>query len=642
MKKILACLLALGLLTFLFLPVGSPEESVPVSGQTSTPTPDSVLLLKAMQETTAKTRVQGGPEDPAEPVAPAEPVDPVEPDKPDEPVHPPAQPSQFSDVPPGKFYTEAVEWAVQNGVTDGTTPTTFSPNAPCTRAQAVTFLWRAAGMPAPKSTIHPFADVRPGKFYSEAVAWAVENGITTGTAHNRFSPSATCSRAQIVTFLHRAAGTPEAGGGAFDDVPAGSYYELAVNWAVQSGVTNGISPTSFGPGSPCTRGHIVTFLQRARDIPIDPKPAPFSQHFSLYYADMPLGSSLECDVNRPYLSVQLLHDRFGVDLADLAQSLSWPVRYGPEGEYIALADAVKLCRLGVRFDDTDESVHLYTLADYNWAPTTPEPGAAKAYLRLEDIMADFGINGRFTHDNLIKLRLFGDYLRDHTDAFYIAWIPLYVNPGKDIRNDISRDESFYNTDFVFTLDCLVEDGGKMGLHGLSHQHADEISADGFEFGDDFSYTKEQILDIFKQAETICNSLGYTHTFFEFPHYTASEMQKQVAEEHFSIVYQQCSDAASSGHIEIRTVGKHTCLWVPTPAGCVQNSYDIDGIIERLNKSYNSGKEISLYFHPVVDNRCMNIEIRDDVMRYTYNEQKGIMGSILRLTESWGYRFSAIK
>ena len=581
---------------------------------------------------------------PAESI-PGEPANPPSEVTPDEPETPPEKPvgsGQFTDVPPGKFYTKAVDWAVKEGVTAGITDTTFCPNAHCTRAQAVTFLWRAAGKPAPKSLINPFRDVDRKAYYYKAVLWAVENGVTNGTSADRFSPSADCSRAQIVTFLWRAAGMPREGSANFSDVGKHSYFAPAVRWAVKNGVTNGLSENIFGPERHCSRGHIVTFLYRAKDLKIAPKLTPFSQEFSLYYGDTALDSKAGCAVNRPYVSVRLLRDRFGLDPVAAASQLRWPLHYGEDGDYIALADAVKLCKIGVMFRDTDSSVHLYDLADLNWSPSTPAPNAKKAYIRLEDITADFGISGRFTHENLNKLRFFGAYLRDHTDAFYIAWIPLYTNPGKQIQNDISKDESFYNADFVFTLDCLVDDGGRIGLHGLTHQHADEISADGYEFGDNIPYTKEELLARFQQAEDICSSLGYTWHFFEFPHYAASDYQKQLTEERYDVIYQQYTGADPIGHIVARTTGDHTCLWVPTPADYVHSQYDSDGIADRLTAAHDAGKEISLYFHPSMDNRNMKTKLEGNVMTFTYDEGSGILARVIRMTDGWGYRFSTIR
>ena len=170
----------------------------------------------------------------------------------------------FIDVPAGSYYEDAVIWAVDKGITTGTSATTFNPNGICTRAQAVTFLWRAAGSPAAKSAVMPFADVKAGSYYYDAVLWAVEQGITKGTSDTMFSPDATCTRAQIVTFLWRANGSPAvSGNSAFTDVAADAYYAAAVTWAEKNDVTGGIGNGLFGSNNNCTRAQIVTFLYRA-------------------------------------------------------------------------------------------------------------------------------------------------------------------------------------------------------------------------------------------------------------------------------------------------------------------------------------------------------------------------------------------
>lgn len=170
----------------------------------------------------------------------------------------------FVDVPASAYYYDAVAWAVENGVTGGTTATTFSPNNACTRAQMVTFLWRAAGEPEPETTVNPFTDVSASAYYYEAVLWAVERGITNGTSATTFSPDATVTRGQTVTFLWRNAGSPAASGSSFADVAADAYYATAVAWAANEGITSGTSATAFSPSNACTRAQIVTFLYRAQ------------------------------------------------------------------------------------------------------------------------------------------------------------------------------------------------------------------------------------------------------------------------------------------------------------------------------------------------------------------------------------------
>ena len=169
----------------------------------------------------------------------------------------------FVDVKASDYFYDAVLWAAEKGVTSGADALHFSPNAPCTRAQIVTFLWRAAGSPAPKN-MSSFADVPADAFYAKAVAWAVENGITGGIGDGKFSPDATCTRAQAVTFLYRASGAPAvSGNAAFSDVATNAYYAAAVKWAEKNGITGGIGGGLFGSNNNCTRAQIVTFLYRS-------------------------------------------------------------------------------------------------------------------------------------------------------------------------------------------------------------------------------------------------------------------------------------------------------------------------------------------------------------------------------------------
>lgn len=176
-------------------------------------------------------------------------------------------PDTFMDVPKGSYYEKAVDWAVKNGITAGTGDNYFMPDGICTRAQAVTFLWRVAGSPTPKTEVMPFEDVPEGSYYYEAVLWAAENEITVGTSATTFSPELTCSRAHIVSFLWRAAGYPSAGTvNPFTDVPENAYYINAMLWAVKQEITVGTTPSTFSPDEGCTRAQIVTFLYRARSM----------------------------------------------------------------------------------------------------------------------------------------------------------------------------------------------------------------------------------------------------------------------------------------------------------------------------------------------------------------------------------------
>ena len=193
----------------------------------------------------------------AAPAAPATPTTPTTPAT-------PAASGTFSDVPAGAYFADAVQWAVENEITKGTDASHFSPNAGCTRAQAITFLWRAAGCPAPDSGDNPFVDVAAGEYYNEAVLWAAENGVTSGTDSTHFSPNAICTRAQIVTFLWQFERGALQGNAVnpFVDMPGYTWYTDAVLWAYHGGITSGTDATHFSPSATCTRGQIVTFLYR--------------------------------------------------------------------------------------------------------------------------------------------------------------------------------------------------------------------------------------------------------------------------------------------------------------------------------------------------------------------------------------------
>ena len=171
---------------------------------------------------------------------------------------------KFVDVPKSSYYEEAVNWAAENDIVSGVSSDRFDPDGPCTRAQAMTLLWRISGRPAPKSTVHSFTDVKPGSYYEQAVLWGVENGIIVGTSSTTFSPDAICTRAHAVALLYRAAGNPAVSGTArFSDVAPNAYYASAVVWAEMKGITTGIGGGLFGSDNHCTRAQIVTFLWRA-------------------------------------------------------------------------------------------------------------------------------------------------------------------------------------------------------------------------------------------------------------------------------------------------------------------------------------------------------------------------------------------
>lgn len=243
----------------------TPTPAVPVTPATPTPAVPATPATPASGHSHRPVRFIPSPPKsvPAMPSAPKS--------APAMPSAPEPAPVTFRDVSPTDYFYDAVRWAVGKNVTQGTSAHAFSPDAPCTRAQAVVFLWRAAGSPAPKGTAAPFRDVDPGAYYSDAVRWAVEQGITGGTGDGVFSPDLTVTRAQTVAFLHRAAGTPAGTGtNPFADVPEGSYYAGAARWASARGLTQGTGAGRFSPDQACTRGQMVSLLYRGTQQSVFP------------------------------------------------------------------------------------------------------------------------------------------------------------------------------------------------------------------------------------------------------------------------------------------------------------------------------------------------------------------------------------
>ena len=236
-----------------------PASTEPAPSEPAATEPASTEPAPSDPTPTEPASTEPAPSEPAatDP-APTEPA-------PTDPAEPPALENPFVDVAEGKFYYDPVLWAYYGGITTGRDATHFDPGGYCTRAQVVTFLWRAAGKPAPKSLVNPFPDVPAGKYYTDAVLWAVEQGITAGYKDGTFGPDDACTRGQIVTFLWRFAGKPEPKTlvNPFPDVAEGKFYYKAVLWAVEQGITGGFKDGTFGPDKTCTRDQIVTFLYRA-------------------------------------------------------------------------------------------------------------------------------------------------------------------------------------------------------------------------------------------------------------------------------------------------------------------------------------------------------------------------------------------
>ncbi len=374
-------------------------------------------------------------------------------------------------------------------------------------------------------------------------------------------------------------------------------------------------------------------------VPAAELPPVFSGEYSVLYGGEETGAVVRLFGTRPYVSKKALQDALGRG-AGIPASMMYPPQEYEGEEYISLADASAACGLEVLFT-SEEKVCVWDRKEPDWPlPQGIENAANPCYIRLEDIMADEGVNGRFTHENLQKLRAMASYLGAAADGYYIAWIPLYVNPGLSMRNDISRDVSFYNADFVFTLDCMIACGGRMGLHGLSHQKKDEISADGYEFGKGCGLSKKQIVQKFDDAKDIASRLGYTVSFWEFPHYEATKKQADLAAESFDLIYQCHPDHKNDRALDRRMYGEREVVFLPTPADYVYSEYDKQGILERL-AALSGDDARSLFMHPSLDYRSISVRI-DGKTAVPYYDAQGILPSVVSRMAAAGYGFTCVK
>ncbi len=237
-----------------------------------------------------------------------------------------------------------------------------------------------------------------------------------------------------------------------------------------------------------------------------------------------------------------------------------------------------------------------------------------AYLRLEDIMAD-GIDplGYYDDIGLEKLRAISDYLYKNSQKFYIAWIPLYKNPSSNIENSLTKNFNLYNASFLYTLDYLVKNGGKIGIHGYTHQYGNEKSADGYEFDSKMPFSDIECINRMLEAKKVARDLGYEVSFFEFPHYGATSDTLRYAEKYYDVIYQQECSVKSKGYIVdwTRANGKKI-KYVPTPADYILNIYDVDNMKARIDNCLNTNQIVSLFYHPRIDFQVMYIKNENNV------------------------------
>lgn len=260
-----------------------------------------------------------------------------------------------------------------------------------------------------------------------------------------------------------------------------------------------------------------------------------------------------------------------------------------------------------------------------------------ACLRLEDIMADPSGEGRFTHEKLEKIRVMGQWLDNRGQEYSVSWIPLYKNPGENIKNDLTKEYNLLNADFLYTLDYLMNHSGHMGIHGLTHQDGNSVSGEGIEFGKNTSFSDKESKRRIKYAKTMAEELGFHAEFFVFPHHAMTASQAKIAEDIFSVIYQQKPDARQEGRLEWFEKAGNRVLYVPTPADYVKSSYDGQGILDRIN-GLKPGTLVSLFFHPSIDYDRISCVTDDMGIRILSYDQNGILPIILETVQNKGLDF----
>lgn len=332
---------------------------------------------------------------------------------------------------------------------------------------------------------------------------------------------------------------------------------------------------------------------------------------------------------RLYVSAQAFARAVGASMPE-----SWrntrPAKEIYGDTYISLYDLTQALGLWPVFDSEAREITLCRAQ----VSATPAPQGAReaAYLRLEDIVADHGASGRFDDAGLEKLRAQADYLYRHGQRYYIAWIPVYVNPQTGVINDLTCDYSFYNAQFLYTLDYMTGHGGTLVAHGLTHQQGDEVSADGTEFGADSPFTDAEIHARMARIREIADTLGYTVDAFEFPHYASTPAQERIAAQYFDVIYQQATDARRFGKIEWETLDGKQVAYLPTPQDYVQSAERRQEMLTRIRDARGL---ISLFFHPSIDQDCINLYTQPDGVRICHYAPEGFIPQLLALLEAKG-------
>lgn len=322
------------------------------------------------------------------------------------------------------------------------------------------------------------------------------------------------------------------------------------------------------------------------------------------------------------------------------ERLRRPIYYFDKVAYLSLYDAAELFQLAVVFDSPQKKINLYRKKASSFAPVDTE-NVKKGLLRLEDIYFDNGVSGNFSNETNEKLRAVADYLYTHGQSFYIAWIPFYKYPEMGIENDMTKNFSFYNADFLYTLDYMVGHNGHIVLHGYTHQEKDTQSGVGTEFGADTPYSAKEIDQRMKQAKQMANALGFDDSIFEFPHYAFTEEQLRIAEKNFDVIYQQNTKTKNVGQVEKIRKGERKILFLPTPLGYIPSMEELPGVLEKID-TLPEDQLRSIFFHPFMDFTKIHLTTTTQRERtYTYDSDSVLVRLVDKMIQS-GYTFSDIE
>lgn len=311
-------------------------------------------------------------------------------------------------------------------------------------------------------------------------------------------------------------------------------------------------------------------------------------------------------------------------------------------EYISLYELVTPFNYEVLVDLESNSAKIMSeVCDNNKEEySMPASGSKEAYIRLEDIVAD-GLKpyskGSYTVDMLEKLKYTAEYLYNRNQEYYIAWIPVYVYPAGNYWNDVSKDFNLYNSYFLYVMDYMVDHNGHLGLHGYTHQYGNEESAVGYEWGENTPYSVNEQSRRMAAAKETCHRLGYNEEFFEFPHYGATNEQMLMAENYFDAIYQPYPSDKCYNYITCTTRSGKNVLYIPTPADYVHFIRDTS-IFDRIKESVTKGYTLSLFFHPVIDEKQFEVKTEDNKRLWTYSEE-GALNNIVDYIFKLGYSFS---